>query len=122
PASVQSIVLERLDRLAPAPRAALQAASVLGQRFDLAALAQLLDGAFDPAPLVAQALVRCEGDEGVFVHGLIRDAVYASMLRSRRRELHERAAAWFAGRDAALHAEHLAAAENPRAAAAYLDA
>ena len=34
PGSVQSLVQARIDRLDPADRAALQAASVLGQRFE----------------------------------------------------------------------------------------
>ena len=39
-----------------------------------------------------------------------------------RRQLHLRAAEWFDGADAALRAEHLERAEDPRAAAAYLEA
>ena len=35
PGSIQSLVLARLDRLAPADKAAVQAASVLGQRIEL---------------------------------------------------------------------------------------
>ena len=42
PGSVQSLVQARLDRLAAGEKAALQAASVLGQRFDWDALAYLL--------------------------------------------------------------------------------
>ena len=38
PGSIQSVVLTRMDMLAPRDRGALQAASVLGQRFELAAL------------------------------------------------------------------------------------
>jgi predicted ATPase len=43
PGSVQSLVQARLDRLPAMDKAALQAASVLGQRFDRGALAYLLD-------------------------------------------------------------------------------
>src|SRR4029077_4198665 len=42
PASVQSLVLGRADRLPPAEKRALQAASVLGQRVPLAVLRHLL--------------------------------------------------------------------------------
>ena len=56
----------------------------------------------------------------MFVHALIRDGAYASLLHSSRRSLHLRAADWYAGRDAPLHAEHLDRADEPGAAAAYL--
>jgi len=43
PGSIQSLVQERIDRLAAADKTAVQAASVLGQRFAGSALAYLLD-------------------------------------------------------------------------------
>ncbi len=123
PGSVQSLVQARLDRLEPAARTALQAASVLGQRFDLDALDHLLGqpGAV-VEPLVAQSLLRPQGDGFLFAHALVRDAVYDSVLKSRRRDLHRRAADWHGTRDAALRAEHLDRAEAPEAARAYLTA
>ena len=42
PGSIQSVVLARMDTLPPEDRQALQAASVLGQRFPLAALQALI--------------------------------------------------------------------------------
>ena len=72
-------------------RAALRAAAVVGQRFPLALvrkLAQLPD--YECDRLVAQFLVRPEGDEYLFAHALIRDGVYASLTRARRAELHRR--------------------------------
>ena len=69
-----------------------------------------------------KGLVRPEGQGYIFNHALIHEAVYASLLRSRRQELHLRAAAWFAARDPVLHAQHLDAADNASAAAAYLRA
>ena len=57
----------------------------------------------------------------LFAHALIREAVYAAP-QGRRRELHRRAAAWFAARDPVLHAEHLDRAEDPAAPRAYLAA
>ncbi len=51
-------MLARLDRLPPPDKAALQAASVLGQRFELAALRHLLqDADYDCATLLARDLV-----------------------------------------------------------------
>ncbi|MGD2063126.1 MAG: BTAD domain-containing putative transcriptional regulator, partial [Nitrospirota bacterium] len=123
PDLVQSIVWARLDHLAPEDKAAAQAASVLGQRFSAAALRHLIDAPeYACRPLMEQRLVRPDAAEYVFGHALIRDAVYASLLRSTRRDLHRRAAAWFASEDPVLHAEHLDRGEDPRAAAVYLEA
>ncbi|MBX3641649.1 MAG: AAA family ATPase [Rubrivivax sp.] len=121
PGSIQSLVLARLDRLAPADKAAVQAASVLGQRFALEAWGALVD-APRLEPLVDAGLLRPDVDAAQFVHALIRDGAYASLLKTRRRELHLRAAAWYATRDPGLRAEHLALAESPDAAAAFGDA
>jgi class 3 adenylate cyclase/tetratricopeptide (TPR) repeat protein len=123
PGSVQNLVEARLDRLEREDKAALQAASVLGQRFSQQALRHLLDRpdyALDR--LVAHFLVRPQGEEFLFAHALIRDAVYDTLLKSRGRELHRRAAAWFASRDPVLHAEHLDRAEDAQAPRAYLAA
>ena len=49
----------------------------------------------------------------LFAHALIRDAIYDTLVRSRRRELHRRAADWYAERDPVLRAEHLERAEEP---------
>ncbi|MFO1047531.1 MAG: adenylate/guanylate cyclase domain-containing protein [Geminicoccaceae bacterium] len=124
PGTVQSLVQARLDRLNLVDKMALQAAAVLGQRFDKAALSHLLDRPdYDPDPLVGrQLLLAHDGAELRFSHALVRDAVYDSLLRSRRRELHGRAAAWHAARDPVLRAEHLDRAEAAEAAEAYLDA
>ena len=123
PGSVQSLVQARLDQLEAADKQALQAAAVFGQRFALSALRHLLDDpAYDCAPLVRRFLVRPVGDDFLFAHALIRDAVYDSLLRARRRALHLRAAAWFADSDLVLQAEHLERAEDPSAPQAYLAA
>jgi len=126
PGSVQSLVQERIDRLDPADKAGVQAASVLGQRFALAPLAHLLDKAdYLPDRLVSRLLLRpqqASGEVFLFTHVLIRDAIYDTLLRSRRRELHRRAAEWYANRDPVLRAEHLERAEDPEAARAYLAA
>ena len=120
-ATVQIVVQSRLDRLAPAERGALRVASVLGQRFALAALDHLLDSAtWDPQR--TRGLLRIEGTEGQFAHALVRDGAYASLPRARRRELHARAARWFEARDVVLRAEHLEAAEDPVAPQAMLEA
>lgn len=123
PGSIQSLVLARLDRLAAADRHALQAASVLGQRFSLDALRHMIeDPAYSCAVPMEHLLVHPEGADFLFHHALIRDGVYESLLKSRRRQLHARAAEWFDSRDAVLAAGHYERAEHPRAAAAHLTA
>ncbi len=123
PASVQSIVLARMDSLDVEDRRALQAASVLGQRFVLDALRWMVDAVGQTfEELVRYALLIPDDDSLVFAHALVRDGVYASILTPRRRQLHARAATWFAGRDPALYAEHLGQAEDPSAPQAFLAA
>jgi tetratricopeptide (TPR) repeat protein len=123
PGSVHSLVQARMDQLDALHKQALQAASVFGQRFALDALRHLIDVPdYACATLVRRFLVRPVGDDFLFAHALIRDAVYDSLLRARRRELHLRAAAWFADRDLVLYAEHLDRANDSEAPRAYLEA
>ena len=123
PGTLQGIVQARLDALPARDKAALQAASILGQRFSGAPMAALLDSeGFQPDVLLAQALIRPAGNGYHFAHALIRDGVYNSLLTSQRAGLHKRAAAYFKELDPLLHAEHLDAAGDPDAAAAYLTA
>ncbi len=123
PPSIQSLVLARMDRLNGSDRQAFQAAAVIGQRFSLALLRHLTD---DPDyacdGLIGNALVLPEGDDFLFAHALIQEGAYLSLLRSSRRDLHRRAAEWFAGQDLILHAQHLDRAEDDRAPQAYLAA
>jgi len=123
PGTIQALVLARMDRLQPSERSALQAAAILGQRFSLEALRHLVeDPAYDCAGLAEHFLVRPEGADYLFCHALIRDGARESLLKSRRKQLHARAAQWFEGRDPVLAAEHFDRADSPRAAAAYVAA
>ena len=123
PSTVQSLVLARVDKLAEPDKLAMQAASIIGQRFSLDALRAVVgDPAYSCAALVRQFLIRPEGQDYLFAHALIREGVYASLLRPARNRLHRKAAAWFAENDAALHAEHLDRAADPAAPQAYLAA
>ncbi|UCG96140.1 MAG: AAA family ATPase [Burkholderiales bacterium] len=123
PASIQSLVLARMDRLRQHDKAALQTASVIGKRFGIGALQALLD---DPAyacdALIDADLVRPEGADYVFAHALIQEGVYSSLLTVRKRELHRRAADWFGDDEPILRAEHLDRAADPAAGEAYLAA
>ena len=123
PGSVQSVVQSRIDGLSAADRAALQAASVLGQRFALDALRFIAgDAAYEPDNLLNFDLVRRSDDNYQFSHALFRDAVNGSFLKGRRRELHLRAADWYQDREVVLYAEHLGQAESDRAPAAFQQA
>ena len=112
-----------MDHLPPSARFALQAAAVIGKRFSLTDLRAIGD---DPqaecAALVAADLVRDDGRDHQFAHALIQEAVYGSTLKSRRRELHLRAAQWFGQTEPVLRAEHLDRADDPLATQAYLAA
>jgi class 3 adenylate cyclase/tetratricopeptide (TPR) repeat protein len=122
PASIQSVVLARTDLLSVQDRRAIQAASVLGQRFSLAHLRALLQEAqYDCGTLVRNVLVRRTRDGLQFAHALVRDGVYGSLTNARKRELHGAAAAIFID-DPVLRAEHLDRSGDPEAARAYLGA
>ena len=123
PASIQSIVLARMDRLPQTDKRALQAASVIGQRFALDALQYLIDDVdYGCDELVAHYLVRPDGDHLLFAHALIQEGVYSSLLRAKKQELHLRASQWFTDRDSTLRAQHLDRAGDPSAVRAYIEA
>lgn len=123
PESIHSLVLARMDRLDAKDRQALQAASVIGQRFGMDLLHHLLgEWDYDCGQLVERNLIRPEDDAYLFSHALIQEGVYASLLNRERKKLHEKAAEWYAGDDPVLHAEHLACADDAQAPVAFLRA
>lgn len=123
PPSLHGVVLARLDRLQLADRRAVEAAAILGQRFQLADLRALLNEVgYQTDELARRHLIRPEGGELAFAHALIRDGVYAALTKERRSHLHRAAAAIYAARDPVLMAEHLDRANDSVAAAAYLRA
>ena len=123
PGSIQGIVQSRLDGLDRGSRTAIQAASVLGQRFAPEVLSFLLGAdQLDIATLTRTALIRETGSDLMFAHALIRDGSYATLVKSERVRLHEQAARWYEGKDATLRARHLDRAGAPNAAQAYLEA
>ncbi len=123
PGSVRGLLLARIGRLPAELQRGLRAAAVLGARFGRDALRHVLaEPDYDLGGLEQAGLVTTDADDYRFTHALIRDAVYESLLRSTRCELHRRSAAWFEARDAGLEADHLAAADDPAAPAAYLRA
>jgi class 3 adenylate cyclase len=93
PASVQSLLTARVDRLAPRDRALLQAAAVLGRRFDPLLLAVVTDDAGGIyarlAAMQGLDLIYPEGGgDYAFKHALVRDALYQSLLTKPRAALH----------------------------------
>src|SRR5262249_39491859 len=123
PGSIRSVVSAQIDRLPAADKTALQAAAVLGNQFSTDAVRHVLQRSdWKPETLISNRLLVPGKDTLQFAHVLIRDGVYASVLKTERRRLHQTAARWFVGRDSALHAEHLARADDPAAVTAYLAA
>jgi tetratricopeptide (TPR) repeat protein len=123
PDSIKSLVLSRMDQLAREDKQALQAAAVLGQRFELQALRFLINSpAYECHGLVEHRLVRPEGPLFLFAHALIQEGASSSLLKRQRSDLHRQAAEWYSSRDAVLHAEHLDQAGEASATQAYLKA
>jgi class 3 adenylate cyclase/tetratricopeptide (TPR) repeat protein len=96
PTTLQASLVARFDRLGPAKDTALIGAAI-GREFShklLAAVSALSPGDLDAAlaRLTASGLVSRRGmppdTTYSFKHALVRDAVYATMLRSRRQQLH----------------------------------
>src|SRR5262249_44970456 len=97
PASVQSLLAARVDRLAAKDRTLLQAASVIGRRFDPELLATVLnEGKIDDrlASMRALDLIHQKSDTSnfEFKHALVRDALYNSLLSDARAALHSKIA------------------------------
>ena len=93
PASVQSLLTARVDRLAPADRALLQAAAVIGRRFNADLLAAATGNSDVDITLTTMQdldlVHRADtADEYVFKHALVRDAVYDSLLSATRSIMH----------------------------------
>jgi class 3 adenylate cyclase/tetratricopeptide (TPR) repeat protein len=101
--SIRGVLHARLDRLAPEERAVLERASVIGRSFPLEAVLRLMPPAereqaqASVFELVRRGLVRpdvrIDGDGFRFQHALIREAVYESMPKAIRADLHETVAA-----------------------------
>jgi len=97
PENVETLITTRIDTLDPADRMLLRNASVLGARFRLDVLTEVLGG--DPADVsertrwerLAEFVAWTGGDELRFVHDLFRAVAYEGMSFRRRREVHARA-------------------------------
>ena len=100
PETVEALVATRIDRLAPADRALLRWASVLGPSFSAAVISDVLADDASAASdseawdRLAEFIERDPEVAGGFRfrHALIRDAAYEGLSYRRRRELHARVA------------------------------
>ena len=106
PHSLRALLTARIDRLGPGERATLECAAVVGRRFSLDAVAELLP--LDAAGALRRHLVSL-GNKGLvepvkselpfeeslrFKHVLLRETVHRSMSKERRARLHEHLARW----------------------------
>lgn len=128
PATVQAAIAARIDRLSVAARRTVQAASVIGGRFE----SDLLVGMgveVATQELLAEELIELVSTARggyAFAHPLIQAVAYESQLKSERAELHGRLAVAIEARsagsvdeNAALIAEHWEAAGELGAAAGW---
>ena len=124
PATLQATIGARIDRLGVSAKQTLNAAAVIGARFDADLLAALIADV-DVGPLIEAELVAqvrfAPSAEYAFRHPLIRTVAYESQLKSIRAQSHRRLAAAIetggsADENAALIAEHLEAAGDLQAA------
>jgi len=126
PATVQATIAARIDRLGGRAKQTLNAAAVIGLRFDEVTLVSLIqDAALEEliAAELVDPVVFAPHTQYAFRHPLIRAVAYESQLKSGRAELHRCLARAIEQRDpgsvdenAALIATHLEAAGNLREA------
>jgi class 3 adenylate cyclase/tetratricopeptide (TPR) repeat protein len=101
PPAIQALLAARLDRLAVAERAAIEAAAVIGVSAAAEDVAMLCEQPVELAAGLLMALARKEllrplhGDRTfAFRHALIREAAYAALTKQARADLHERYFDW----------------------------
>jgi adenylate cyclase len=121
PATVQAVLSARIDRLPAEAKAIVNAAAVIGNRFDADTLGALVPGT---APTALADLVSAElidqteflpRQRYCFRHPLVRTVAYESQLSTTRAQAHRRLAA-------AIEARGSAVDENAALIASHLDA
>ena len=97
PDTVQGVIMARIDRLDEARKRTIQTAAVIGREFAARLLRRIADaqerveeslGELERLELIYEKAVRPDL-EYVFKHALVQDVAYGSLLRPRRRALHE---------------------------------
>lgn len=129
--SIQSVLVSRIDRVAPSLQRLLKAAAVVGQTFDEETLSQAWPDRADLSALDAlleTELVSRRGEHVfAFTQPLMKDAAYGLLTFAQRRELHGRLAGYLVGvrgtddRQAALISHHYLEAEAPKDAIPFLE-
>ena len=96
PATLQGALVARLDALRAASRDVVQAAAVMGREFHPDVVARVCDVPREAIDAALEELSRArlvtggaDGQAVAFRHALIQDVAYQSLLRSRRRRLHQ---------------------------------
>ncbi len=108
PETIQQVVEKQIERLDESERDTLSMASVLGRTFEYRDLEALAEGRQDLEDtvdrLLRQGLIEedreSRSDRLAFTSGVVRESLYASMARRRRRTLHRRCAEWIERRHA----------------------
>jgi eukaryotic-like serine/threonine-protein kinase len=133
PETVLAMVQARLERLPPAARHVLRAASIFGQAFWKGGVAALVGGATEAAQLDHWLRELCDREviqlrpdrrfpseiEYVFRHSLVREAAYQMLTDGDRVLGHRLAGEWLAAsgeRDARVLAEHFERGNDPASA------
>ncbi len=98
PATVQSVIGARVDRLSPSDKEVLQIGATIGREFPVSVLAEItrataadlagILGRLSQVGLVQGMSIENEPDRFAFRHPLIQEVAYAMQLRTRRIELH----------------------------------
>ena len=96
PETVESLLTARIDTLEPADRMLLRYASVVGPRFPLDLLGEILHDEIPDAghperwAYLGEFVVPAENEEFSFRHDLVRATAYAGLSFRRRRDIHSR--------------------------------
>lgn len=98
PATVQTVIGARIDRLPPADKEVLQIGATIGREFPVSVLAEVTRATageladilnrLSQVELVQGVTLEDEQDRFAFRHPLIQEVAYAMQLRTRRVELH----------------------------------
>ncbi|MER9947804.1 adenylate/guanylate cyclase domain-containing protein [Mesorhizobium sp. M0047] len=103
PTSLENLIMDRVHRLQPEERAVVQTASVIGRQFPTELVSDVCQGlvaAADVLPKAGEQDIVFRVDiaettfdpEYAFKHALIQDALYGSLLKTQRAQLHARTA------------------------------
>jgi urea transport system substrate-binding protein len=124
PQSLRDHLLQRLNVLAAHDRQAIDAASAIGDVFDLDIVRHVIGNAhYECHELVRNHLITTPTHGHFeFCHSLIRQSIYEALDAEDMRRLHSRIAAWHHLRDPVMHAHHLDRANALCASRAYLHA